>query len=164
MNVVSIGNCIYNALHLVHFLNHICTYLIFTFDSYLSGVNFTNILWAAFAWADPQKCTLILALLARKMLMKLTPGNPEQGKCRLTNEYPFFLFFNQLLVMWKKYFVSKETTYSSKSENTKRTGNYTIPLSTCHRRTSVVPAKLYVDFQNTNFVVVILDSLFKTGK
>ena len=39
-------------------------------------------------------------------------------------------------------------------ENTKRTGNYTIPLSTCS----------YVDFQNTNFVVVILDSLFKSGK
>jgi hypothetical protein len=41
------------------------------------------------------------------------------------------------------------------TENTKRTGNYTIPTE--HLLS-------YVDFQNTNFVVVILDSLFKTGK
>ncbi len=38
------------------------------------------------------------------------PGNTEQGKCRLTNEYLFFIGH----WFYKKYFVFIKTTYSSR--------------------------------------------------
>jgi len=44
---------------------------------------------------------------------RVLAGNNEQGKCRLTNEYPFFLF---LIGHWyyKKYFVFIKMTYFSR--------------------------------------------------
>ena len=73
------------------------------------GVNFINILRTAFTLADPKsaqntvKPSVFFAPLGlacindvRKIFVitLITPGNTEQGKCRLTNEYPFFLFKN----------------------------------------------------------------------
>jgi hypothetical protein len=53
-------------------------------------------------------------LIEYSQQLMLMAGNTEQGKCRLTNEYLFFLF---LIGHWyneKKYFVFIKTTYSSR--------------------------------------------------